>query len=461
MSSPVDGLLNSIRTPSSAAERTFSFQALLFFIDRHWSIVHATLQQQVIRTLTHCLSDDDPSTQSWSFICLAAVAHLEGSGLQTTAERGESRDNHWDTVWTFAMRRANVPAVCRAACHTARVLLRHGKALLSSQRMLAEIETLAKDLDVQGPSAPCDSVCEFLVLCMRIANQDVSLYRIHLEDKVLAWLVDNWRPSGFARRLPQYSAQDILGLLGVICSFSQQADLVCEILLPDCAVVVGMKENAATAVIRDFSLHAKLPAFHKPLESHTARKVISLEAIDSCDVIPPGPRERKISSFFLKYLDAVAQDWDSQKDVTTLPPAEKVRSVLDLSIMALFYESMLRVNGTQSNRRVVQAACRAITYTLPSLSDQRWTLAELILILDSFSPLHHVKSRKDTEKCWEALLPPGRMSGIRTEVLRTLTTIEPTPREQREEFRRILQRSLFRSSDVSINMGLVVFAIYC
>ncbi|KAI0091661.1 hypothetical protein BDY19DRAFT_638931 [Irpex rosettiformis] len=448
INNPVEALLSSIRVSSSNNIRTFHFQALLFFIDRHWSILHAALQQQVIRTLIHCLSDDDPSTQSWSFVCLAAVAHVAGTSAPAIADSGGSRENHWDTVWTLAMRRANVPAVCRAACHAAQILLHHRKALLGSQRMVAEIETLAKDLDVQGPSAPYDSVCKFLVSCMHIASQDVSLYRLNLEDKVLAWLVDNWRPSSVSRRLPPYFVQDILDLLGDICSLALHDELSCDASLPDCIVVTGIKENAETAVLRDFSLYAKLPVFHKPIESRMEQTVPTIEAIDSSDVAPPGPRERKISSFFLKFLDIIAQDWDSQKDILILPTVEKVRSIMDFAITSLLFESSLRVNGTQSNRRVIQAACKVITHALPLLPDQRWTLGELRLLLESFDPLHLIGPRMDVQQPLEVLLPPGRLSGIRTEVLRTLIVDGPLPEARTKTFRRMLQRSLFRSSDV-------------
>ena len=314
--------------------------------------------------------------------------------------------------------------------------------------MLAEIETLAKDLDVQGPSAPYDSVCKFLVLCMRIASQDVNLYRLNLEDKVLSWLVDNWRPSGVTRRLPPYSVQDILDLLGAICSFSQHVGVICDMSLPDCAVVIGMKENAATAVIRDFSLYAKLPAFRKPAEVHVEQKPPTVESIDSYDITPPSPRERKISSFFLKVLDVIIQDGESQKDILTLPSAEKIRSIMDFSVAALLYESISRVNGVQPNRRVIQAACKVIAHTLPLLSDQRWTLGDLVLLLESFDPLHMIEPRKDVQRPLEVLLPPGKMTGIRTEVLRTLVTDGPSPQAQTKAFRRTMQQSLFRSSDV-------------
>ncbi|KAI0704256.1 hypothetical protein BC835DRAFT_810570 [Cytidiella melzeri] len=446
LESPIDVLLASIRSHSHANVRTFHFQALLFFVDRHWAVLHAALQQQVIRTLALCLSDDDPTTQSWSFVCLAAIAHVEGAALPTQLN-SDLRDNQWDTVWTLAMRRSNVPAVCRAACHAARVLLYHGKVLLSATKLLTEIENLAKDLDVQGPSAPYDSVCGFLVLCMRVASQDVGLYRMHLEDKVLYWLMDNWRPSGAVRKLPSYSAQDILSLLGFICSLGHQADIVYEIPLPDCAVVAAMKDNSISSVIRDYTLHAKLPPFRKHSKARTEQKMLVSDSIDNRELVAPQARERRVSAFLLKFLEEIGQDWESQKDVVTLPTTEKVRSTIDLSVIALYFESLLHVNGTQSNRRVIQAACKVMLQTLPLLSDQRWTLAERAVVLDGFGPLYLAEPHTEDEEPWEALLPPGKLTGIRTEVLRTLIPQGFSPQARAKASRRVLQRALFRSSD--------------
>jgi serine-protein kinase ATM len=367
-------------------------------------------------------------------MCLAAVAHHEDPPKTTTPESDDQNMGVWDSVWSAAMRRLNLPAVCRAACHAAQVLLQNNKNLLSSRNMRDEIEGLAKELVVQGPPMPYDSVCGFLALCMRIASQDVSLYRLHLEDKTLHWLMDNWRPSGAVRRLPPYCVQDILFLLGHICSFSRGADVVCDILLPDHTVVDAMKEQQATRIIRDYSLYATLPRFRKPEQSLVEHKR-SADTIENRDLVASGVREQRISAFFLKFLDEIVQDREAQRE--TIPGMEKIRSIIDLYI-----------NGIQWNRRVIQAACKVLMLVLPLLSNQRWLLPEQAFMLAGFAPLYLVEPRKDDHEPWEALLPPGRLTGIRTEILRTLVRDGPSSEARAKESRRMLQQTLFRSSDV-------------
>lgn len=163
-------ILNSIRS-SSPPIRVYHLQVLLFFIDRHWYILHDTLQQHVMSILLQCIAHDDSMTRSWAFLCCAAVAHADGDDHALSSSQSPSlsdtphspRDSTtWDTIWTHAVRRANDPSVCRVACHAAHALLLYLNATpnqsirtpLASHRVLAEIENFAKDLDVQGPSHP-------------------------------------------------------------------------------------------------------------------------------------------------------------------------------------------------------------------------------------------------------------------------------------------------------------------
>lgn len=448
LENPIDTVLTSIASATNANVRNYHFQTLLFFIDRHWAIVHAALRQQVIRVLTQCLSYNDPAIQSWSFICLAAIAHAEGR----SASNDGAPDTNWDTVWTLAMRRANVPAVCRAACHAAHVLLHHAKTLLTPTRVLVEIETFAKDLDVQGSPLPYDSVCAFLTLCIRVANQDVTLYRMHLEDKVLTWLVDSWRPSGAVRKMPLHSVQDLMMLLGSACSLAQQGDLICEMMLPDCPIVAAAKEDRASAVIREFVLLAKLPPFHTSEQSPNASRSIAplaAQQTDSRDLIQPHGRERRVSAFFLKALEEVVDTWDAQKEVHSLPTSERVRSTLDLSVLAISFEGLLHVNGVQPNRRVMQAACRLIQRMLPIIQDTRWDLDERALLVQGFCPLYIADRQQGDHEPWETLLPPGHISGIRTGVLKTLVPGTVSFQMRAQAARRKLQSAIFSSSDVS------------
>lgn len=386
--------------------------------------------------LLQFVSYDEGVIQSWVFLCFAAIAYAssfpEASRPIISTPEGLVPDpTTWDSLWTNAIRRVNVPIVCRAACHAAHALLHsHIKATgntripLSSQRVLLEIETLGKDLDVQGPAYPYDSVCAFLAQCIQVANQDMRLYRMHLEEKVLSWLVDSWKVVNMVRRMSLYLVKDIMLLLEGICGLTKKSDLVSRVPLPQCQITDILTEQAKTKVIRDFLMDARLPTFHKPLQA--AKTLTAPEIVVSRDtsgranqLIQPRGRERKISVFFLKSLEALVSDWE---DTTSHTTAEKARLSLDVAITALSFESSLVLNGIQADRRVVQHACKLINNMTALLINPRWTAGEKALILLGLDPLISTGNEDYSEDRWDAMLLPDVGSGIKAQTLKHLTS---------------------------------------
>ena len=418
-------------------------------------------------TLLQFVSVDDPIIQSWTFLCFAAIAQSDGiQSLRTSQSESATalgtavrNSTVWDPVWTHAMRRANAPVVCRAACHTALTLLRHYKLLLTSQRVLVEIETLAKDLDLQGPAYPYDSVCMFLAHCLHVANQDVRLYRMQLEEKVLSWLLDNWRigagqamkDTNGKSRMPLHTIGDILGLLESICGTSKRSDLLCRMLLPDCITVELMEEERKTKVIRDFLLDARLPSFRTGAVSAVSEEsyhngVNGVSVIDS-ELVQPRGRERRISSSLLKAMESLSVEWDTLKETNAHPTAEKLRQSLDAVVIAFAFESLLVWNGVRSNRRVLQSAGRVLTLIAPFLSNSRWTPDERVLMFHALEPLIMNGEEDSTDDGWEAMLGPDLDSGIRSHTLKVLRQ-NLSKSHQSHAVRRIFQRVFWANTDV-------------
>lgn len=474
---PITSLLDSIDKQSISHVRAYHLQTLLFVIDRHWSAFHEALRGRVVSALQPFLSFDDGVVRSWAFLCFAAVASSEGAPGNSTS----SRDSHsssdvpypmqdWDAIWTHAIRRANVPTVCRAACHTAHTLLiQHSQSassarpLLTSQRILLEVETLAKDLDVQGPTYPYDSVCVFLAQCLRVVSQDVRLYRMQLEEKVLTWLVDSWRAVGSDKgKMSLHMVKDVLLLLESICTLAKRSDIVSRLLLPECQIVEVLVEESRTKVIRDFLLHAQLPPFR---DSPSGRVKASLSngpdpagsdvvkgrlfSGNEVDLVQPTGRERKISAFLLKALETLVSEWEAAKDSNGPPTAETARRSTDMAVIALSFESLLVMNGTRSNRRVSQCACKLVAAVTSRLTDPRWTPAEKALVSLGLTPLTSFDVDWSDERHWEAMLPPGIGTGIKSQTLRRLTAYgldrTDTLRLRRMDFLRII----WQCADVS------------
>jgi serine-protein kinase ATM len=442
------------------------------------------LQQYVLDTLLQFISWDDPIAQSFIFLCFAAIARYGASRSQEEAPQrlvglGQERSSSvWDIVWTHALRRLNVPAVCRAASHTASVLLTYARDALTTHRVLAEIEAFAKDLDVQGPSYPCDSVCHFLSMCLHVASQDVRLYRMQLEEKVLSWLVDNWKLSDLREGIrsweviiPPYVVADILGLMESICSMSQRSKFICRLLLPDCDVATLLVEEHNSTVIRDFLLSAQLPPFKKrfttsrlftggkPLPSRPSFG--ALGATDN-DLAVPTSRERKLSTFLLRSLESMSSnlnDAPTSGGRIVQPSAVEARRALDLAVISLMYESALVLNGTRSNRRVVQAACKLVTPTILHLTSSYWEVDEKALVLLGLEPLIALGVENDGKVCWEAMPPPGTGTGIRREILHKMFRGMRLSETLVTNVHHDMQRIIWQSADVSLFLVLYTLSL--
>lgn len=476
LENPVSALLHSIQNQTASIIRAFHIQILLFFVGRYWCKLHESLKQDVLSTLLQFITIDDGLIQSWTFLCFAAIAYADILCLHP-------RDaSTWDPIWAHAIRRANAPTVCRAACHTAHTLLFLSRSqstlhaapgrILTSHHVLLEIETFAKDLDVQGPLFPYDSVCLFLAGCLRLASQDMRLYRMQLEDKAVGWLLDCWRieevrgaGSADRSRMSLHMVKDILLLLESICGVSKRSDLVCRVLLPECLIVETMVDEMKTKVIRDFLLSAKLPRFRRPTDgggasgtsenysrSPTGAPLASYISTDT-DLSPPRGRERKLSAYMLKSLEALIAQWEALKHAGTHSSAEKARRSLDAAVIALSFESLLVLNGTRVTRRVVQCACKLVGLITAQLTDLRWTIEEKVLILLGLEPLiSNGEEHRDAER-WEAMIAPNKGTGIKTETLRAFSRDEPGVKHK-QALLRDFQRIVWRNVDVSVSLSV-------
>lgn len=465
---PVATLLRLLREKPPLDRLTYLIQMLLFFIDKHWTILHGSLQQQIINELLQFVAFDDGSIQSWALLCLAAVAHAGGqTGKEPSSSSSQSTLSSlsdssqlpfdtatWDPIWTQAMRRVTVPNVCRAACHAAHAIIvtfdshsnSSSHSLVSSSRVLSEIETFAKDLDAQGPVYPYDSVCMFVAACIRIASQDVRLYRMQLEDKAVTWLLDCWTLSS-STGTPMQMVTDILSLIETICGFSKRSHLVCRSLVPDCLISQVLIQNNRTRILRDYLLYAMLP--DAPKEPKSSRPKRQTSSQSGGGLIEPRGRERKIEAFFMRSLEAQVTEWETLLADNVKPRAEKARQSLDASVAVLSFESLRTLNGIRSNRRVVQAAYRIIALVTPLLTRSIWTLDEKAMILLTLEPLVANQERRTDLTPWIAILPPDIGTGIRSRTLKNLLSTWDIGEEHLRLSRTELQRNLWCHADVS------------
>lgn len=427
LENPLMSLLHSIQTKDAPHVRSYHLQTLLFFIDRHWGMVHDSLKMDVMNVLLQFVSYEDASIQSWIFLSFAAIAYVErwddGKGPSKAALLKNT--STWDPIWTHSIRRANIPGICRAACHTGYTLLvslqsypSASHALISYQRVLVEIESWMKDLDVQGPSSPFDSICNFCTQCLRIASQDVRLYRMHLEDKVLSWLIDNWKIAGNREKIASHAVTDILKLLETLCGLPKKAVLTERIVLPQSEIVKSVMEEKKVDVIRDYLLHARLPPFRKDTDvtpEPTQSTTPAVTTQEKIQAIAPRGRERKISAFFVRTLESLSSEWSFLQEQN--PTCEAVRRSMDFTFAAVLFESLLAFNGTTMNKQIFVEAGKVMAILAPLLDDRRLVMTEKAIVVQALEILVFDPNPSVDNAFHEALVQPTAYSGIKGQLL--------------------------------------------
>ncbi|KZP01857.1 hypothetical protein CALVIDRAFT_508488 [Calocera viscosa TUFC12733] len=460
---PVKLFISAFESPQEPEHtRVFRLQFLLFFIDRSWSTLHEELQNLIHNQLTALVSDTHSSVQSWGLLCLAAIA--------ACSQPKELRMD-WPAVWSLALRRLSTTSTCRSACHCLHVMLK--VPLLEWQRILSEIADLSRELAVQGPTFPYDSVCSFLSECLRVASRDSTLYRMQIEDKILAWLEKTWRmvegtTSGFTTqiRLEPHTVSDTISLFSAICQLKTRVSLDTRILPPDCCMTDRLLGERSSALERDFLLSARLPFpdLVKPNDIASEPQIDKqAEPTDSVDMgstaggqsidelIFPDLRQRSCSTFLQSTLDHLIQEWSSIKEPQSTTTMEQLRRMADIVTHCLAWEALLTLNGVRFTRKVIQLAACVLDFLSSVLAARSKTHVgrpeSPALVLSALDPLVNARSYEgDTSK--EIFLRPGAESGIRRAVLMRVTQTRSTERDSILRERSRLQGIIWRMADL-------------
>ncbi|KAK0467046.1 uncharacterized protein EV420DRAFT_1636079 [Desarmillaria tabescens] len=424
---PMSEILKDIELNSVLA-----FQRLLFIIDYHWSVLHGDLQRRLITLLLGALQVDNSMIQSWAFLCIASIAHADCLESRLPTSGGSSTDRTlicdqmvWETIWTN--------------CHATALLLhvdshthKFTHPPLHAPHILADIETLTKDLEVQGPNYPYDSVCSFLSRCLVMASQDIRCWK-------LGRIVEG--------EMPCYMVKDLIHLLETVCGFSRRTDVVCRAILPVSELVQVVEQEKRTQVIRDFLLDAKLPQFVPSNDGAKASPSYRSEPLpQEIALLAMGHRQRRLSKFMLELLEHIHQKWKVRMEAKRPHSATGVRLCLDFAVIAFCFQCSLIHNGMQLDILTIKEAGKVIALLLPLLRETPWTTAEKAVVIQALEPLISTEEPRADDIPFVDLLPPDINSGIRARVLQDLVS-DPQQhidrkRSSRMDFQRIIWRTL-------------------
>jgi len=311
---------------------------------------------------------------------------------------------------------------------------------------------MLKNIDIQGPPYPYDSVCALIDESICITRQDVRLYSMNLEDKVISWFakwnaVEGTRGKG---RVDQHAPADILP---VLCNV---AHLTCHNvsapstldLLPDCAIVDRILEEQRTCPIRQFTLFGKIPELPRtPATTKLDVRNVAVQSIDNAAFLEG--RARRVSDMIGVMIEDFCRQWPSAKTELEARPAiqpDRCRRTIDAMVVALSYQASLQLNGIRTDTGVLQSVSRLIEMVVPFLKSAAYDIPALHLMWKGLEPLVHLTAAAPS--LWPVLLRPNSHSGVRQDMLRYQGNREDE--EQAEGGRDALLTALWNLPNVSI-----------
>lgn len=403
-----------------------ALQVLIFVINRRWNDIHLAGWTDILQNIIAILDEEDHTLQTWAFLAISVMATMSSTNTPTPSSSSSAPSAHalrrnvgddFAKAWSYSMRKITLASLSRSACHAAFSLLQHGQVDLTSA--VRDLGSLLQSMDIQGPSYPHDSVCALVSQAIRLARQDVRLYAMNLEDKVVSWL-SKWTAIEGTRgrnRLDQHSPSDLL-------------QLICEILhyptlpfhspsttdfLPDCAIVERVLDQSRTMPIRQFTLFGNIVKVNATAKS---RATCSMSTVIEHESGFLRGRPQRIANIIKDLIDAFGRDWPSAQSGSEARPAippDRCRRTIDMIVLAYAFNATLQLNGVRADADCVQAASSLLERVTPSIILPAYDIPSQHLIWGGLQPL--IGSSSERIDLWPVLLKPNSQSGIRQDLL--------------------------------------------
>lgn len=417
----MDNLLDDLQstTPRLALQR---LQLLLFYLEQDQaSALRLEESNDLLKGLVSLGNHENPSLHSWSLVVLATLAM---ASIPPEPASGSGSQAEWQKAWTVGLRRLSHSAVSRSACVLVRILMRQNR--IAKDRLLQDLEAIARDIELTGPPLPCDSACDLLMALLDLTSSDIRLFRLNVHEKVYNRLGNHWALlpslSNAPRAFSQKPHSDPLGvnklsrLLDRIISIplhqeEQQDDAT---LLPDCIITDWKITEAENWLPREWFFHARLPSLRDL--TNNASQGRSPAGMTSAAAAGTNMLAVRITSYLRKTLDAAMGEIEAGGEMYwSSLNIDRMRRMADLAVLVLLYEAKLDVAKIIRGDRNLVPAIDLLSQLLPRFNLTKWSVAERAYLLLALDPL--LVRYKDRAAPFEGLISAGKNSGIRRDVL--------------------------------------------
>lgn len=293
---------------------------------------------------------------------------------------------------------------------------------ITSLPLTDSIETFARDLDIQGPNFPSDSVCLFLEWCLAISASDSRLFRLHFPDKVLSWLTNAWRPldgvsrsHSFGQPRPHADPLSTSGLLLLIrrlAGYSLPIAINESYFVPDCPVGTQALDLSETARVRDF-IEARVPPTNGNDAKSTFKTPSSFDTTGGGTEDIEQTKHRRVSAWLAKTLEGFVQEGQAMGETSwSNMSLDLARRHLDLASIALGVEGLFSLAiPDRPETPAIRLAGTVITRLAPTLALKKWQPAERAYLLSGLD-LILAPIDASNEIDYPVFLNAGTASGI-------------------------------------------------
>lgn len=425
---PVAEMLSVMASARHVESRLFALQTMYFFVLRHWGQLHTRLQITIKNTMQDLNADPVPEVQQWADLNLAAICHLvvtdnmiqdstavTPSDFVTRQTQMQGRGD-WLETWQLALRKLIVTAGAssRSAALLLQVILQ--KQVIEPVLIITSIGKFLEGVSDQGPAAPYDAVCDFMVMCLDAADQDARLHRMGFTSKVSEWFRTAWLAQQKSTAEAADRATFELGsAFRLICRLAAvpvpHSDFSDDRPLTSTQLFVRMQKEGQILDIRDFVLHSRLPALPATDDSRSRSQASGDKTISSDATTRPyaATEARALSRVFgLKLQQLSLTDADATN-------VARLRGKLDGCILILLVESSFIDSDPEHSQTNFDAASELLENMLQLGLQKNWTLGERAKLFAGVNALFpHTRSALHNQDppAEKLVCLPGYASGI-------------------------------------------------
>ncbi|KAA1082387.1 Serine/threonine-protein kinase tel1 [Puccinia graminis f. sp. tritici] len=436
--SELEIFLQDIQPGSLSAAVVHRIQLLTVTVDLHWENLDNSSRQKIIERVIGLLQSDDPVVVSWAFIFFGNTAHCiappgnSSSSYQETPPSDSWGPNieHWKQIWSYAIHRTANPTCSRSASYAAFcILVTHQLPVHATHEA---IHGFLRDLDVQGPPFPYDSVCMLISECLALASEDIQLSAYALEENVLRWLNKTWPEvdrstatcnligGGSAQRNRRaltagFDSEAVFQLLVSIAKLPEISLPTPMQLPPDCATTevfayLQTTQSTRSSIFPGIQHHlSRYDADHSSEPRNVRARLSVHDSSSRCN------SKLEIMAILRRSMERISQEFDQKNVEQTLSAVScsHLQMIIKMLIIVILFQASCQASDSSFDSEIIKFIVSVFDVTIQLVGSSKWSPPERAQLLACVEPIILPSVNRSATVSCDGLARPGVASGIR------------------------------------------------